>query len=491
MSPNDEEKIEPVPPADEGADTTPMSAAASPTPKATAEAPTEVQTPPPTPASSEEPQIRRRRLIWVNVLIGVTTLLAVVGIFSIWANRLLFNPDNWENTSTQLLQNSQIRSATANYVVDQIYANVNVAGILGQKLPPQLQPLAGPAAGALRNAAVQGVELALSRPRVQSLWATANRAADQTFITIVNGGKGAVGVKQGVVTLDLASIVDNVATRLGLPSDLGAKLPPSIANLTVFKSDQLKLVQNGGKAIKGLALLLTILVPLLYALAIFLARYHRRRTLMTVGLAIVFAGVVGFFGRSLLESQITNSLVKDASVRPAVQATISISTGMINEIAGAFILFGAIVVLAAWFAGPTRPATAGRRSIAPYLRDRPGWAFGVVAAVMVLIFIIDPIPATGKPVGMLVFFLLAMFGTEVLRRQTAQEFPQAEAGEAGAAMRARIQTYRDRRERDKSSSGASSESLPQQLEQLRKLRDQHAISDDEYAAAKGRLLQGV
>lgn len=44
----------------------------------------------------------------------------------------------------------------------------------------------------------------------------------------------------------------------------------------VLKSDDLKLVQNGGKALKGLALLLTILVPVLYALAIVLARGRRR-----------------------------------------------------------------------------------------------------------------------------------------------------------------------------------------------------------------------
>lgn len=45
-------------------------------------------------------------------------------MFSVWANRLLFSPDNWAKTSTQLLQNPDIRSTTANYLVDQLYANV-------------------------------------------------------------------------------------------------------------------------------------------------------------------------------------------------------------------------------------------------------------------------------------------------------------------------------------------------------------------------------
>ncbi len=42
---------------------------------------------------------------------------------------------------------------------------------------------------------------------------------------------------------------------------------------------------------------------------------------------------------------------------------------------------------------------------------------------MLLIFIWGPIPATHKPAGIIVFLGLALFGTEVLRRQTATEFP--------------------------------------------------------------------
>src|SRR6185437_8280388 len=126
-----------------------------------------------------------------------------------------------------------------------------------------------------RNVAVKGVDAALTRPRIQNLWAAANRAADQSFIAVVNGGKGAVGVQNGVVTLGLGQIVNNVASRLGLPSDLSSKLPPNVANLTVLRSNQLSLVQDVGSAIKGLALWLTILTPLLYALAIALAKGRR------------------------------------------------------------------------------------------------------------------------------------------------------------------------------------------------------------------------
>src|SRR5438270_87258 len=86
----------------------------------------------------------------------------------------------------------------------------------------------------------------------------AGDGADQAFVTIVNGGKGAVKIKGGEVTLDLATIVANITNRLGLPN-VSSKLPPSVANLKVLKSKQIDAVQKIGKALKGLALLFTIM----------------------------------------------------------------------------------------------------------------------------------------------------------------------------------------------------------------------------------------
>ena len=433
----------------------------------------------------------RGRNILVNTLIGITTVLLVVGVFSVWANRLLFSPDNWSNTSTQLLQNPAIRSTTANYLVDQLYANVNVADLIKSGLPPALQPLAAPAAGALRNAAVQGVELALTRPRVQNLWAQANRAADQTFIAVVNGGKGAVKVNQGVVTLNLGLILDNVASRLGLPSNLSSKLPANIANLTVFKSDQLKYVQNGGKAIQHLALWLTILVPLLYLLALVLTPSgRRRRTLMKIGASGILGGLLVILGRNLLQSQIANSLTDDASLRPTIAATIGIATEILGSVAGAIVLVGAIFVVAGWFAGPARIARSARQAIAPFLRDHPAECYGVTLAIMALIFIWQPIHATGTPAGIIVFTVLALVATYVLRTQTMEEFPDAQHGATMAKLRAQVQNVRARRQRP-SSAAPAAETMPDQLRQLAELRDHGDISGEEYQAAKDRLLHSA
>jgi len=182
-----------------------------------------------------------------------------------------------------------------------------------------------------------------------------------------------------------------------------------------------------------LALVLTILVPLLYAIAILLAGGFRRRTLMMVGCAILTVGLVVTLGRTILITQVTDALVKTESVKPAAEATVTIATSMLSEIATAFIIVAIVLIAAAWFAGPARLATSGRRAIAPFLREQPGWTYGIVTGIMALIFIWQPIPATGKPGGIIVFLLLAYLGTYVLRRQTAEEFPERSSREADRA----------------------------------------------------------
>jgi hypothetical protein len=378
---------------------------------------------PPVPAAvSREGGASRARRITVHALVWGTTLLAVVGIFAVWANREVLNPGNWSDTSTKLLQNAAIRQATANYLVDQLYTSGKVEEQLRTRLPSEIKPLAGPLAGGLRALATEATVRLLASPRVQELWRQANRAADQTLLKIAEGGSGSLAVKEGVVTLDLAALVNEITARLGLP-EVGSKLPPSVAHLRILRSDQIRLVQDGTNALKGLALLLTIIVPLLYALAIAIARGFRRRTLMSVGIAFVIAGIAVLIGRSVIVSQVSEALVKTEAVRPAARAVLSIATLRLSEIAGAFIIVGGPLIVAAWFAGPAAAAVRARRVIAPFLREHPGWAYAITAGVMAIVFLWNPIPATGKPAGIIVFLALAMLGAFLLMRQTAEEFP--------------------------------------------------------------------
>lgn len=478
----------------------------------------------------------------VRSLIGVATLIGIVAIFAVWANRQLLNTGNWTQTSSKLIESPPIREAVAGYVTEEIYDNVNVTGELRSALPSQLKPLAGPAAGALRSIVQKGVSLALERPLVQELWRKSNEVAHAQFVKLVEN-KGSV-VKlpgKGAVVLDLRPIVTQAAERVGVPSSAIERIPPKVAEIEVVKSKALQAMQTGVNLLRYLALALPLLALALYGLAVYLARGRRPRTLVQIGIALIFAGVIVLIARSLLGKVVVESLASTEAVRPAAESAWSIGTSILVEIAGAAIFIGVPVVIAGMLGGPSQPARSLRRSMAPYLRDRPGLAFGAMGLLLIILFAWGPIPATRNWLGILLIIVLGMFATEMLRREAAGEFPDAPAAtgldlgatmaairrrfsgaQAGLRSEARAARHRWRSNEpgpggDSGGEGAAAPAAPGavepsapaaaagaeaptttvaapghdlagQLQQLASLHSAGALTDEEYAAAKRRLI---
>ena len=173
--------------------------------------------------------------------------------------------------------------------------------------------------------------------------------------------------------------------------------------------------------------MLTILTFALYILAMYLARGYRRRTLLWVGGSLVFAGLIVLLGRKIGQGQLVSAITTDASIEPAANDAYSVATSLLVQVAGASIVIGVPVILSAWFAGPAHWAVSARRLLAPHFRARPGLPYWITLALLALVFIWGPIPATRNPWEMLLFTILALLGAHVLRGQMAEEFPAAEA----------------------------------------------------------------
>ena len=71
--------------------------------------------------------------------------------------------------------------------------------------------------------------------------------------------KEAVSTEEGEVKLQLGSLVTNLADQIGVGASLAEKLPPDAAEVTILRSDQLKTAQNIAVALKGLAIVLSLL----------------------------------------------------------------------------------------------------------------------------------------------------------------------------------------------------------------------------------------
>jgi Short C-terminal domain len=424
----------------------------------------------------------RRRLLPLT-LITVGSVVALLAIFALWANRQLLDTDNWTESSSQLLENDEIRSQLSVFLIDQLYANVDVKAELQQAVPPRLQALAGPAAGALRDLGVRAVDTLLARPRAQAAWKQANRRAHKRLLAVVeNNAGGAVSTAGGNVTLDLKELLQQTSQQVGVGGRVAARLPADAAQITILKSDQLALAQDGVRYLKALAIVLVLLALGLFTLGVYLAKGWRREALRACGVGLIFAGALALLGRSLAGSGVVG-LAKTASVEPALDATWSISTSLLVEAATATLLYGIVVVFAAWLAGPTEWATGTRRGLAPFLRE-PRFAFGGLAVVVFLLLLWGPTPATRKFLPALLLVALLTLAVQALRRQTAREFPHASRAAALHRLRGRLVAMRA----GSHPPATNGHTRVAELERLAALHDSGALDDAEFAHEKAQVL---
>lgn len=390
----------------------------------------EAATPPPAPTKS-----RPRRGLVVGLLV-LASVVAFVAVFSIWAKRQALETDNWVETSSELLEDEEIRDQLAAFMVDELYTNVDVEAALAERLPPNLQPLAGPAAGGIRQLTNRLAIEALQRPRVQQAWEDINRATHEKLIEVVEENS------DQSVTLDLGSIVEEVGSQAGI--DVAGKLPPDAGQIEILPPDELSAARTAVDLVQKLIVVLTLLAVGLFALAVYLASGWRREALRSVGFAFIVLGLAVAVARGLAGDAVVSALASTAAVEPAVNDTWEIGTSMLSDGAGAMVFYGIVIVIGAWLAGPMGLARGARQEIAPLLNTR-GTAYASLLALLLLLFWWAPTEGFHRlPIALLIVALFVL-GIELLRRQTVAEFPGATWESGSRRWRERARSVTDRR----------------------------------------------
>lgn len=369
------------------------------------------------------PSTPRRRRGVVYGLVGLASLLAFLAVFAIWANRQLLENDTWTETSTELLEDDEIRGQVAAFMVDALYANVDVAEQLKAGLPPRLQGLAAPASAGLRELTLRLANEALERPRVQALWKEANERTHQKLIDVVEHDA------DEDVNIDLGTITNELSAQTGI--DLSSRLPADAASIEILKSDELSAAQTAVKALREVAIVLTLVALGIYGIAIYLARGWRREALRTIGFAFIGIGIVVLIARSLAGDLVVESLSSTEAVQPAISNTWEIGTSLLSAQGGAMIFYGLFIVIGAWLSGTTGFARSARRAITPVL-ERRAIAYSALALILLLLFVWSPTPGFERLPTALLLIALAIAGLEFLRHRAIEDFPN-ETWETGSA----------------------------------------------------------
>jgi hypothetical protein len=448
----------------------------------------------------------RRRTVKTLVVLG--SVFAFLSVFAIWTERQALNTDDWVQTSDRLIENSTIRTAVGDYLVDQLYANVDVEQELKEILPGDTKELAGPVSGGLRQVAGDGADQVLKTSTAQSLWQDANRTAHEQLLAVLEDDKEAVSTEEGEVTLQLGSLVTNLAAEVGIGEQLAEKLPPDAGQVTILRSDQLKTAQDIAIAVKGLAIVLSLLTFLFFGLAIYLSRDARWVTVLFCGAGLIAAGFAVIVARQVAGGIVVGQLVKDQSIEPAAEAAWSISTSLMTSIATTAIVIGVLFGIAGWLASPTGPARASRRAMAPVLRDYVAYVYAGLAVLVGIYFLSAPTQNLRSFLTTLAVAGLAAFGIHELRKQSNEENPDVQLADlfgptrdrvAGAVKNANIGERASKLrlpevrmpgggDREAEAAVDDEEARLRRLERLGELHQKGVLDDAELAAEKARVL---
>jgi hypothetical protein len=441
------------------------------------------------------------------------SLLAFLSVFAIWTERQALDTGEWVKTSGHLIQNQKIREAVSKYLIDQLYENVDVEKELSEKLPGDTKELAGPISGGLRQVAGSGAEKVLESSTAQELWKSANKTTHEQLLEVLEEKEGTLATEEGKVSLDLGALATNIADQVGINANL-----EDAGQITILRSDQLKTAQDIVVAIKGLALILSLLTFLCFGLAIYLSREGRWVTVLYCGIGLIAAGFAVIVFREVAGGIVVGQLVEEDSVKPAAEAAWSIGTSLMTSIATTVIIIGVLFGVAGWLASPSGSARSTRRAIAPPLREYPAYVYAGLAILVGIYFLSAPTQNLRSFLTTLVIAGLAAFGIHELRKQTAEEFPDASYGDvvgrtkdkvvgavkdANLGERASKLRLPEMRKPSadtptKDASEAPTTTMPAdaedarlaRLERLATLHEKGVLTDEELAAEKQRVLGG-
>jgi hypothetical protein len=183
-----------------------------------------------------------------------------------------------------------------------------------------------------------------------------------------------------------------------------------------------------------------------------------------------------------------------------------------TSIATTVIVIGVLFGIAGWLASPTGSARSTRRVLAPALSEHVAYVYALLAVIVGIYFLSAPTQNLRSFLTTLVIAGLAAFGIHELRKQAAEEFPDADYNAVFGRTKDRVvDAVKDANLGERASKlrlpemrkpagegeaptatlpANAEESRLARLERLATLHEKGVLTDEELAAEKARVLGG-
>jgi hypothetical protein len=332
----------------------------------------------------------------------------------------VFDTPTWRATSASVIQDPGVQKEVSRYLVNEIYSSPKVRADINDALPSALKPFSTEIRNGMQQVSQAAAERLLQTSQAQKLWVDASTQAHAEMVKLIENKGAYVKSNNGKVVLDLHAVLLKVAADAGISSFATRVIPPNAGKINVIDSNQLSTVQTVARILHIVAIWLPLLTVALFALAVWLARGFRRRALLWSAIGILIATIILVFVRRELGTQIVDSLVTDVTVRPALITAWYIGTDVLGTINWTLFIIAAVLGAGLWLAGQGRISTRVRTRLAPWIVD-PYYAFGVPAALLLILIVWGPLPVFQKFIPVLIIAVLSAIGIEALRRFTIAE----------------------------------------------------------------------
>jgi hypothetical protein len=418
-------------------------------------------TQPPTPGA-KRPRAGWARTTVAVLLVTIGCLLAPLSVVAVWANSQITDQTRYLDTVAPISESPQVQAAVTDDITNRVLSYVDVAALTTEAvsrlsangtLPPtlatSLNALAKPLADGVKSFVHDQVANVVGSQAFSDAWLQANRVAHQEVIGALTGeGAQSVSVSNGQVSVNLGPIVQQVKTQLVAQGfTLAERIPAVNATFVVFDSPDITRLQRGIRALDTLGTWLPVIVLLVLAGGVYVARSHR---LALVGAGLGLAASMLLLGilLAVLRRAYLDAVPPDRL--PADAATVLFDTivRFLRQALRAAAVLGLVVGLGAFFTGASVTATRSRallvrgasatrrgveslglplgsvgRWVAPKTTLLRTSCLLVAAAVLIIASYPSPVLVLWVTVGVLV----ALFIVQVLASPAAPVVPRATA----------------------------------------------------------------
>jgi|tagenome__1003787_1003787.scaffolds.fasta_scaffold20962019_3 hypothetical protein len=347
------------------------------------------------------PRVRRQR--WRSVvatfLIVIGCILAPLSVVAVWTKNLVTDTDRYVTTVAPLARDPAIQNAVADKITNEIFAQLDVAGITNQAvdaladrgLPPlvatQLHALSVPLSTGVQSFVRTEVGKVVASDAFADAWVTANRAAHQALVAALTGQTGeGVTIANDTVSINLGPFIQVVKQRLvDRGFDLASRIPDINPSFVILQSDLITKAQSAFSLLNAIGNWSPVIMLIFLALGVYIAKDHRR-ALVGAGLGLAAGMLVLGLGIALFRSIYLNSLPLGILNHDAAASFYDTLVRFLRLGLRTVLVFGLIVALAGFFMGRSVTAVRARAGLSKgiaWLRggaEKAGFRTGPVGA---------------------------------------------------------------------------------------------------------------